>query len=120
MIQAGRTATLIFAGLLASAAVMGWAAGVETRLYVNGKVASTDVIMKDGRAYVPLKDVAEALGMVVVNKSDGFALTPAGGAGQVGGLNGKVAAISLPRPGRRSWPSSSGSRTAPARRSFRW
>jgi hypothetical protein len=97
MIQAGRAATLgaaaqlaCAAGLLACAAALGWAAGAETRLYVNGKVASTDVIMRDGRAYVPVKDVAAALGLVVVNKSDGFALTAAGGAGQVRGLNGKV------------------------------
>jgi hypothetical protein len=85
-----RGVPVLVVALLACAAAIGWAAGAATRLYINGKVASSDVIMKDGRAYVPLKDVAEALGMVVVNKSDGFALTQAGGAGQVRGLNGKV------------------------------
>ena len=86
----GRKVCCAAAGMLASAAAMAWAAGVGTKLYVNGKVASADVIMKDGRAYVPVKDVAAALGMTVVSRSDGFELTREGGANQVRGVDGKI------------------------------
>lgn len=59
-------------------------------LYINGGLASSRVIQHNGMAYVPVADVAKALNQTVVPKSDGYAITPAGGANQVGGLNGKI------------------------------
>jgi hypothetical protein len=66
------------------------AARDSAKLILNGKVASADVQTVNGSAYVRLSDVAKALGMVVVKRSDGYELTKAGGANQVEGLNGKV------------------------------
>src|SRR5262245_15643874 len=63
---------------------------LEQRLYVNGKIASSNVITQNGVAYVPIKDVAAALNLTAEKRPDGYALVHAGGANQVEGLQGKV------------------------------
>jgi hypothetical protein len=61
------------------------------RLIVNGKVASTNVQIINGQAFVSVKDMAKALGMAVVKNADGsYEIKKAGGTYQVGDLNGKV------------------------------
>lgn len=62
----------------------------EQKLYLSGKVASSNVIMQNGAAYVPIKDVAAALDMTIEKRPDGFALTRSGGANQAEGMQGKV------------------------------
>jgi len=59
-------------------------------LTLNGKTASTDVRLIDGRPYAPLADIARATGQIVVKKGNGYELIAAGGANQVEGLRGKV------------------------------
>jgi len=75
---------------LAFVACAGWAAQAGTKLLINGQVASTDIRTIDGRAYVPLADVARALHMTLVNKPGSIELTPEGGANQVEGTHGKI------------------------------
>lgn len=75
------------------AAVSMLAAGpgrAQGTLTMNGQVVSTDVRSMGGGAYVRLADMAKALGMVVVKRPGGYELQKAGGAGQVGGMRGKV------------------------------
>jgi hypothetical protein len=83
-----RTAGILSAACLAMGPVQ--AAPSGPNLYINGGLASTRVIQRNGIAYVPVADVAKALNQGVVVKSDGYAITPAGGANQMNGLNGKV------------------------------
>jgi hypothetical protein len=59
-------------------------------LIVNGQVASRDVRLIDGRPYVPLADVARALGQTVVTRAGGYEITATGGANQIQGLQGKI------------------------------
>ncbi len=59
-------------------------------LILNGKVASHDVRLIGGRPYVPLADVAAALGQRVVSTAGGYQIIAAGGANQVEGMRGKV------------------------------
>lgn len=61
------------------------------RLILNGQVASTRVITVQGTAYVPVADVAKALGQSVVKVQGGFEIRAAGGANQLmGQFQGKV------------------------------
>ncbi|HEU4742544.1 MAG TPA: hypothetical protein VFS50_13200 [Meiothermus sp.] len=61
------------------------------RLILNGQVASTRVIVVQGTAYVPLADVAKALGQTVVKVQGGYEIRAAGGANQLAGqFQGKV------------------------------
>jgi len=55
----------------------------DETLTMNGKTASTTVRTVNGSAYVKIADVAKALGMVVVKRPGGYALTRSGGANQV-------------------------------------
>ena len=58
---------------------------------MNGTTTSTDVRVIDGKAYVPLSDVARALGMVVVKRSDGYEIKKPGGANPIKGVTqGKI------------------------------
>jgi hypothetical protein len=66
------------------------AAGRLTDVRVEGKFATNDVLMKGGRAYVPLADMAKALDLTVQKTSTGYDLVKAGGANAVGGLTGKM------------------------------
>lgn len=84
--KAGRRAALV--GLILTTAIAAgicWAAA-GTKLYMDGKLASSRVVVVDGRAYVPVVDVAQALGMVVGEAEDGYSLTREGGANQVEGV----------------------------------
>lgn len=76
---------IALAGLIGA----GWALGPN--LVMNGKVASTDVRVIDGSAYVKVADVAKALNMVVVKRAGGYEITKAGGANAIEGVTqGKV------------------------------
>lgn len=57
---------------------------------IDGKVATSDVITRNGKTYVPISDVAKALGMTVVKNGSGWDLVRAGGANMVQGLRGKI------------------------------
>jgi hypothetical protein len=61
-------------------------------LIVNGKVASNDVRVINGKSYAPVADLAKALDMVVVQRPDGkIELTRQGGSGAIEAkLTGKV------------------------------
>ena len=61
------------------------------KLVLNSKVVSTDVRTVGGKAYVPIADVAKALGLDVVKLADGYEIKKAGGTYQVQGVTqGKV------------------------------
>ena len=81
---------LLAVGCGVGIAVCAYAYFVGGNLYVNGSLASSNVIDVKGTAYVPIKDVAKALNMTVTKTSRGFEMGPAGGANMVGGLTGKV------------------------------
>ena len=85
----GRSAG-IAAALCLSMSLVRAANAPGSNLYIGGGLASSRVIQQGGIAYVPVADVARALNQVVVAKADGYAITPAGGANQVSGLNGKI------------------------------
>jgi hypothetical protein len=56
------------------------------KLVINGKVASNDVRMINGNAYVKLADVAKALGMEVVKRNGEYEIKKAGGANPIQGV----------------------------------
>lgn len=84
-----RLRALIFAVLAAGAGTAAWAAG-GSKLVMNGNIASTSVRVMNGKAYVPLTDVAAALNMTVVPIDGGYEIKTAGGANPIKGLQGKV------------------------------
>src|SRR3954470_22446907 len=59
-------------------------------LILNGAVVSRDVRLIGGRPFVPVADVAQALGQTVVTRAGGYEITAAGGANQIRGLQGKI------------------------------
>ena len=66
-------------------------ARADSKLILNGKVASDSVRTVNGAAYVRLSDVAKALGLTLVKRGDTYELTKAGGAGQIeGAVKGKI------------------------------
>lgn len=65
-------------------------AQAQRTLVINGKTASTDVRIINGRAYVPLADVAKALDMTVAVRGNTYEITKAGGANAMQGLTGKT------------------------------
>lgn len=65
-------------------------AAPKTTLKINGKVASTNLKTIGGVAYVPVADVAKALGQKVVPTSSGLEIKTASGTYQAGNLSGKV------------------------------
>lgn len=79
-------------GLLAlGIATVAVAAIQSTRvLIINGREASQDVRIINGRAYAPIADVAKALGSTVVINGNRYEITRAGGTNQVNGLMGKT------------------------------
>ncbi len=79
----------VIALVIASGAA--WAMQTGIKLTRNGSVISTDVQVVNGRAYVPLSDVAKALDMTVVKKDGSYRLTHAGSAAQIHALSGKIA-----------------------------
>lgn len=56
------------------------------KLYLNGKVASSDLRIIDGRSYVPVADVAKALDAQIIKRGDGYEIATPGGANQVAGV----------------------------------
>ncbi len=67
------------------------ASKAASKLVMNGKTASTKVKIVGGGAYVPLADVARALGMVVVRRGDAYELKKPGGASPIQGVTqGKI------------------------------
>jgi hypothetical protein len=79
----------ILASLLLLAGVCS-AAQAGRNLIINGRIATSDVKVIGGKTYVPLSDVASALGMTLVNKPGSIEMTTAGGAGPVKGQQGKI------------------------------
>lgn len=57
---------------------------------MDGKVASNRVRTIDGEAWVPVKDIANAQGLIVQRRKGGLELVAAGGANQAGDLRGKI------------------------------
>lgn len=58
---------------------------------MNGKVASNDVRIINGRAYAPISDVATALGMVATKSGNTYEIAIPGGANQLNGTTqGKI------------------------------
>lgn len=84
-----RRAALVFVPLLAGLAL---ASSIQPKpkLYINGSVASTDVLVRNGVTYAPIKDVAKAFGLTAVKRADGWELRKAGGANSIVGIQGKV------------------------------
>lgn len=67
-----------------------WAAG-SLKLYMNGEVASTDLRVINGRSYVPVADIAKALGAPITKREDGYEIGQPGGANQINGVaQGKI------------------------------
>ncbi len=77
------------ATILASGALAAWASS-GVRLTMNGRVASSDVRVIGGKAYVPVNDVARTLGMIVVKNGGNYEIKKAGGTFQVQDLSGKI------------------------------
>ncbi len=75
---------------LGGCAALAFAQGTLKQLILNGKVASARVKMIDGTAYVPVADVAQALGQPLRTTPGGYVIGLAGGANQVQGLQGKL------------------------------
>lgn len=48
-------------------------------LYLGGKPVSSDLLVQNGKVYVPVADVAKSLDLTIVPKEDGFNLVPVGG-----------------------------------------
>jgi hypothetical protein len=82
-----KTIAFLIAGGLCTALS---AVGLLQRVTVEGRFASSDVIVRNGKAYAPLGDIAKAMGMTVVKTSSGYDLVKPGGANMVQGVRGKV------------------------------
>lgn len=83
-----RTAAIASATTVAASAL---ALMLPDKLIVNGKSTAVETRVIDGSTYVKLSDMAKALDMVVVKRSDGqLELTKAGGANQINGLSGNI------------------------------
>jgi hypothetical protein len=67
------------------------AAQKNLKLYLDGKLISSDIKIIDGKTYVSVKDIAKALDKTVVTKSDGYDIVKEGGTYQIDGVTqGKV------------------------------
>ncbi|MCG9895340.1 MAG: hypothetical protein MH204_07685 [Fimbriimonadaceae bacterium] len=81
-----RNALFILAcGAVAAVAV----AQAQRLLIINGKVASNDVRVINGRAYAPIADIARSMDLVVAVNGNRYELTRKGGTGQLDGMTGK-------------------------------
>lgn len=76
--------------LLAALAALILASQTKPKLFVNGVAASSNVLVRNGVVYAPIRDMAKAFDMVVVKRPDGFEIKRAGGANPIEGLRGKV------------------------------
>lgn len=57
---------------------------------IEGRLATTDVLTRNGKTYVPISDVAKALGLVVQKNGANYDLVKPGGANMVKGMAGKI------------------------------
>ena len=90
-LKAGASAVAALGLFTVMSSIQVSAAPTGKRLVLNGKVASNNVQLVGGQAFVSLQEVAKALGMVVVKNADGsYEIKKAGGTQQVQGLNGKI------------------------------
>lgn len=79
--------------LVSALGVIGVSVAIQAgqSLKINGQMASNDVRMIGGKAYVPVADVAKAFGLNVAKVGGGYELSNAGGAGQLDAKgNGKI------------------------------
>jgi hypothetical protein len=76
-----RNLALVIAGTMLAAFAFAAIAGKQ--LTINGAVASKDVRVIDGKAFVPVADVAKAFDMTINSTASGFELIKKGGAGQI-------------------------------------
>lgn len=81
---------LMLGALSVSSHLFAVQAAPKTTLKINGKVASTKLKTIGGVAYVPVADVAKALGQKVVPTANGLEIKTASGTYQAGNLRGKV------------------------------
>lgn len=82
---------IVLSGLILAAVAGVSSAAGERKLFFNGKVASTDVRILNGAAYVKLSDMAKALDMIMVKRDDDYVLIKQGGANQIkGAVEGKI------------------------------
>lgn len=79
---------LLVVGIAAVAAIGG--TNYMQQVRIEGKVATSDVLTRNGKTYVPLSDVAKALGLVVQKNGANYDLVKPGGANMVQGLKGKI------------------------------
>lgn len=82
-----RPRTLLVFGILLVASLGAIAFQAAQKLFLDGKVVSTDLRVINGRAYVPLADVAKALDYTIQPATGGYAITKSGGAGPIAGKN---------------------------------
>ena len=81
----------IFALAVAAVAAIALALHLQSsKLYVNGQLASSSVIERNGVAYAPIKDMAAAMKLTIQKTSRGIELADSGGANQAEGITGKV------------------------------
>ncbi len=80
-----KLAVCVGAGLVL--ALGAFALQAAQKLFVNGKVASSDLRVIGGKTYVPLAEVAKALDYTAQKTTGGFELIKAGGAGQIANKN---------------------------------
>ncbi len=85
VVKSGALCALVMSGAFAA-----FAANGGMRLIMNGKTASYDVRTIGGKTYIPIGDVAKALGMSVVKNGQSWEIKKAGGTFQVGDLDGKI------------------------------
>lgn len=82
--------TIVFGAVGLGVVAVAFAQALKGSLSIGGSSVDTDFVMKNGRTYVPLADVAKALKMTITKTPGGFDLSPEGGANQVQGQTGKV------------------------------
>ena len=99
--------TLALVATAALTTVAGALGQASLKLIIAGKTASSDIRVIDGRAYVPLSDMAKAMnGTAVKHKGGGYEITlggvdtttpeagaVAGGANEVRGTRGKIGQV---------------------------
>ncbi len=75
--------------IVPAAIALAWQAQ-SSQLYINGNLASSGMIERNGVAYVPLKDVAATFKLSIQKTPRGYELSESGGANQVEGQTGKI------------------------------
>ncbi len=81
---------IAFLALVVVVTAVAYAQATKGSLTISGNSVDTDFMVKNGRTYVPIADVAKALKLNIHKTANGYELSPEGGANQVQGLTGKV------------------------------